>query len=113
MRRLFGCWRKRVSVATSARSVFTVPGSCVIDVPIAVVNSSHGPRDPKMMREEILTDEYLCGTVRYEVYGPFLRVGHSHYLRCRRNVFCNVCGLSLFGGDWQGWPEVSIRFGDL
>lgn len=68
---LFGCWRKRVSVATSARSVFTVPGSCVIDVPIAVVNSSHGPRDPKMMREEILTGEYLCGTVRYEVTDRF------------------------------------------
>lgn len=27
----------------------------------------------------------LCGAVRYEVYGPFLRAGHCHCSRCRKH----------------------------
>lgn len=27
----------------------------------------------------------LCGTVRYEVTGPFLRAGHCHCSRCRKH----------------------------
>ena len=32
-----------------------------------------------------ITGECLCGTVRYEVTGPFLRAGHCHCSRCRRH----------------------------
>lgn len=28
-------------------------------------------------------------------------------------VFCSVCGSSLFGGDWPGGSEVSVRYGAL
>jgi hypothetical protein len=28
-------------------------------------------------------------------------------------VFCAVCGSSLFGGDWPGGDEVSVRLGAL
>jgi hypothetical protein len=28
-------------------------------------------------------------------------------------VFCSRCGSSLFGGDWPGGDEVSVRFGVL
>jgi hypothetical protein len=28
-------------------------------------------------------------------------------------VFCSACGSSLFGGDWPGGDEISIRFGSL
>lgn len=28
-------------------------------------------------------------------------------------VFCRVCGSSLFGGDWPGGSEVSVRLGAL
>jgi len=112
------------------------------------VNSSDGPCDP-MTREEVLTGGCLCGAVRYEVRGQFLRVGHCHCSRCRRHsgtamstqgrvrrelfrlvqglesirnyrveghatkAFCEVCGSSLFGGDWPDGPEVSVRFGSL
>ena len=99
--------------------------------------------------EEIVTGGCLCGAVRYEVRGPFLRVGRCHCSRCRRRsgtavstqgrvrrehfqliralesvrnyrveghaskAFCEVCGSSLFGGDWQDGSEVSIRLGSL
>ena len=28
-------------------------------------------------------------------------------------AFCSVCGSSLFGGEWAGGDEVSVRFGTL
>ena len=31
----------------------------------------------------------------------------------KAKVFCSVCGSSLFGGDWPGGDEVSVRFGAL
>lgn len=31
----------------------------------------------------------------------------------RAKAFCSVCGSSLFGGDWPGGDEVSVRFGAL
>jgi len=98
---------------------------------------------------DVLTGSCLCGGVRYEVTGPFLRAGHCHCSRCRKHsgaavctqgrvlqehfrlvrgddllrsftepghaskIFCSVCGSSLFGGNWPGGPEVSIRLGTL
>jgi hypothetical protein len=91
----------------------------------------------------------LCGGVRYEVEGPFLRASHCHCSRCRRHsgtafctqgrvwkeqfrllrgeglirvyrpeggaakAFCVQCGSSLFGGDWPGGDQVSIRLGTV
>ena len=100
--------------------------------------------------ERPLTGGCLCGAVRFEVTGPFLRAGWCHCERCRRHsgaaagvqgrvaradfrllagaervvawrpapgaavkAFCEVCGSSLFGGDWPDGDEVSIRFGAL
>ena len=31
----------------------------------------------------------------------------------KSKTFCSKCGSSLFGGDWPGGDEVSIRFGSL
>ena len=33
----------------------------------------------------------LCGGVRYEVTGPFLRAGHCHCSRCRKHSGAAVC----------------------
>jgi hypothetical protein len=33
----------------------------------------------------VITGGCLCGDVRYEVTGPFLRAGHCHCSRCRRH----------------------------
>jgi len=33
----------------------------------------------------LVTGGCLCGGVRYEVRGPFLRAGHCHCSRCRRH----------------------------
>ncbi|MGH7558788.1 MAG: GFA family protein [Gemmatimonadota bacterium] len=33
----------------------------------------------------------LCGAVRYELTGPFLRAGHCHCSRCRRHSGAAVC----------------------
>ena len=33
----------------------------------------------------------LCGGVRYEITGPFLRAGHCHCSRCRRHSGAAVC----------------------
>jgi hypothetical protein len=96
-----------------------------------------------------ITGGCLCGGVRYEVRGEFLRASHCHCSRCRRHsgaaastqgrvrredfslssgadlvrvykpetgavkAFCSTCGSSLFGGDWPGGPEVSIRLGTV
>lgn len=32
-----------------------------------------------------MTGSCLCGAVRYEVTGPFLRAGHCHCARCRKH----------------------------
>jgi len=34
---------------------------------------------------EAITGGCLCGGVRYEVTGPFIRAGHCHCSRCRRH----------------------------
>jgi hypothetical protein len=34
----------------------------------------------------LITGGCLCGGVRYEVHGPFLRAGHCHCSRCRRHT---------------------------
>lgn len=39
----------------------------------------------RLMREKLLTGGCLCGGVKYEVRGPFVRVSHCHCLRCRRH----------------------------
>ena len=33
----------------------------------------------------------LCGAVRYEITGPFLRAGHCHCSRCRKHSGAAVC----------------------
>ena len=33
----------------------------------------------------------LCGGVRYETEGPFLRAGHCHCSRCRKHSGAAVC----------------------
>lgn len=33
----------------------------------------------------------LCGAVRFEITGPFLRAGHCHCSRCRRHSGTAVC----------------------
>jgi hypothetical protein len=38
-----------------------------------------------------LTGGCLCGGVRYEIRGPFLRAGHCHCSRCRRHSGAAVC----------------------
>ena len=39
----------------------------------------------------MVTGGCLCGAVRYEVDGPFLRAGHCHCSRCRRHSGAAVC----------------------
>ena len=101
------------------------------------------------MNQATITGGCLCGAVRYEVRGRFLRAGHCHCSRCRRHsgaafgtqgrvrrrdftllsgrdhvrcyrpaggmakAFCDVCGSSLFGGEWPDGAEVSIRLGSV
>lgn len=43
------------------------------------------------MTERVVTGGCLCGGVRYEVRGPFLRAGHCHCSRCRRHSGAAVC----------------------
>lgn len=38
-----------------------------------------------------ITGGCLCGAVRYEVHGPFLRASHCHCSRCRRHSGTAVC----------------------
>ena len=38
-----------------------------------------------------LTGSCLCGGVRYEITGPFLRAGHCHCSRCRKHSGAAVC----------------------
>jgi hypothetical protein len=38
-----------------------------------------------------MTGGCLCGGVRYELSGPFLRAGHCHCERCRRHSGAAVC----------------------
>jgi len=38
-----------------------------------------------------ITGGCLCGGVRYEIRGPFLRAGHCHCSRCRRHSGAAVC----------------------
>lgn len=38
-----------------------------------------------------ITGGCLCGAVRYEVRGRFLRAGHCHCSRCRRHSGAAVC----------------------
>ena len=40
---------------------------------------------------EVITGGCLCGSVRFEVRGPFLRAGHCHCSRCRRHSGTAVC----------------------
>jgi hypothetical protein len=39
----------------------------------------------------MITGGCLCGGVRYEVRGPFLRASHCHCSRCRRHSGAAVC----------------------
>ena len=39
----------------------------------------------------MITGGCLCGGVRYEVRGSFLRAGHCHCSRCRRHSGAAVC----------------------
>jgi len=39
----------------------------------------------------VITGGCLCGGVRYEVRGPFLRASHCHCSRCRRHSGTAVC----------------------
>ena len=97
----------------------------------------------------MITGGCLCGGVRYEVRGAFLRASHCHCSRCRRHTgtshstqgrvrredfhlvsgaelisayapkgfavkaFCSECGSSLFGGQWPGGEEITIRLGSV
>ena len=38
-----------------------------------------------------VTGGCLCGAVRFEVTGPFLRAGHCHCSRCRKHSGTAVC----------------------
>ena len=40
---------------------------------------------------ELVTGGCLCGAVRFEVDGPFLRAGHCHCSRCRKHSGAAVC----------------------
>jgi hypothetical protein len=40
---------------------------------------------------ELVTGGCLCGGVRFEVTGPFLRANHCHCSRCRRHSGTAVC----------------------
>jgi hypothetical protein len=39
----------------------------------------------------VITGGCLCGAVRYEVTGPFLRASHCHCSRCRKHSGAAVC----------------------
>jgi hypothetical protein len=39
----------------------------------------------------VITGGCLCGGVRYEVRGPFLRASHCHCSRCRRHSGTAMC----------------------
>lgn len=39
----------------------------------------------------VITGGCLCGAVRYEVRGAFVRAGHCHCSRCRRHSGTAVC----------------------
>jgi hypothetical protein len=39
----------------------------------------------------VITGGCLCGGVRYEIDGPFLRASHCHCSRCRRHSGTAVC----------------------
>jgi hypothetical protein len=39
----------------------------------------------------MITGGCLCGGVRYEISGPFLRASHCHCSRCRRHSGTTVC----------------------
>lgn len=41
--------------------------------------------DSMNARSVLITGGCLCGAVRYEVTGPFLRAGHCHCSRCRKH----------------------------
>jgi hypothetical protein len=47
----------------------------------------------------------IAGAERLVVYRPAPDVAVK--------VFCEVCGSSLFGGDWPQGEEISIRLGTL
>jgi hypothetical protein len=41
--------------------------------------------------QNVITGGCLCGGVRYEISGPFLRASHCHCSRCRRHSGTAVC----------------------
>jgi hypothetical protein len=65
------------------------------------------------MTDEILRGSCLCGTVTYEVRGPFLRFAHCHCLRC-----CKATGsahaTNLYVAPdrfaWTSGSESAVRF---
>ena len=50
-----------------------------------------GGRRVRAMAAERLTGGCLCGGVRFEVTGPFLRANHCHCSRCRRHSGAAGC----------------------
>jgi hypothetical protein len=44
-----------------------------------------------MSQNRSITGGCLCGKIRFEVKGPFLRAGHCHCSRCRKHSGTAVC----------------------
>lgn len=97
-----------------------IRGSCLcggvrfeVDAPFRRVNVCHCSR----CRKHSGAHGLVQGRVARE---RFRLVAGEELLRAWRprgggkaKVFCSECGSSLFGGDWPGGDEVSVRFGAL
>ncbi len=65
------------------------------------------------MSEERLRGSCLCGAVRYEVSGPFLRFAHCHCSRCRKATGAAHAS-NLYASperfSWTAGRELVVRF---
>jgi hypothetical protein len=63
--------------------------------------------------EERLRGSCLCGAVRYEVRGPFLRFAHCHCSRCRKATGA-AHATNLYASPerfaWTAGSESAVRF---
>ena len=97
----------------------TVVGSCLcggvqfeVELPFRRANHCHCSRCRKhsgtfgLTQGRVPRDRFrlLAGEDLLRSYRP---------LDGKAKVFCTSCGSSLFGGDWPGGDEVSVRLGAL
>ena len=97
----------------------TVSGSCLcgavrfeVELPFRRANHCHCSRCRKHSGTFGLTQARVArDRFRLLAGGELLRTYRPDGGKAK--VFCSVCGSSLFGGDWPGGDEVSVRLGAL